>query len=309
MNMTLKNFAQYVPARIWQRGMDYYMSGAVTDLDETSPGEWTVTVEGTDIYTVEISLDGDNVESWYCDCPYDGGDICKHVVAGILAIGDERKKSTKSVFSEMKMKADDAQIVEETSLDNELTDLLRIAKEEDIRHFMIDYASKHAEVGAALSDYLKKKYIQPSAIEKDYKKEVEDIFQPTCGRRSRYSRYNDDYELLDWDNVGSKMNALLEKADLLLKAGNAEATLCIALQFFRSLDENYDESLMYDEFDDVYECCNKAADLILDGLGHFSVTADRKKDILQEIRRLAQCAAYRVYGMYDMEDLLMQLNP
>lgn len=239
MNITLKNFAQYVPAKIWQRGVDYYMSGAVTDLDETSPGEWTATVEGTEIYMVEISLNGENVNSWDCDCPYDGGDICKHVVAAILAICDERKKVTKSVFSEMKIKADDAETVKETLQNDDFADLMKIAKEEDIRYFVIDYASKHKEVKTALSDYLKKKYIQPSAIEKDYKKEVEDIFRPAYKRKSRYSRYDDDFELLDWEKVGVKMGALLEKAELLLKAGNVNATLCIALQFFRSLDDNY----------------------------------------------------------------------
>lgn len=308
MNITLKNFAQYVPAKIWQRGVDYYMSGAVTDLDETSPGEWTATVEGTEIYMVEISLNGENVNSWDCDCPYDGGDICKHVVAAILAICDERKKVTKSVFSEMKIKADDAETVKETLQNDDFADLMKIAKEEDIRYFVIDYASKHKEVKTALSDYLKKKYIQPSAIEKDYKKEVEDIFRPAYKRKSRYSRYDDDFELLDWEKVGVKMGALLEKAELLLKAGNVNATLCIALQFFRSLDDNYDESLMYNEFEDIYECCEKAAELILGGADHSSLSKDRKMDILQEIRRLAQCAAYRAYDMYDMEELLMQLN-
>lgn len=308
MNAILRNFSQCVPAKIWQRGMDYYMDGTVTDLEETSPGEWTVTVEGTDIYTVEISLDGDNVESWYCDCPYDGGDICKHVVAAILAICDEQKKATKSAFSEMKLKAEDAEIVGGTSQDDDFANLMRIAKEEDIRSFVIDYASKHREVKAALSNYLQKKYIQPSAIEKDYKKEVEDIFQPTHSRRSRYSRYNDDFELLNWEAVGIKMNKLLEKAQLLLKVGNIDATLCIALQFFRSLDDNYDESLMYNECEEIYECCEKSAELILDGVGHSSLSMDRKMEILQEVRRLAKCATYRSCDMYDMEELLIKLN-
>ena len=58
---------------------------------KSHPGEWTATVEGTDDYNVEISMDGNEIESWYCDCPYEG-EICKHVVATLLAIRDNRKR-------------------------------------------------------------------------------------------------------------------------------------------------------------------------------------------------------------------------
>ena len=100
--ITLENFEHHVSFKIWQRGMDYYEDGAVVALEETSPGEWTATVEGAECYTVEISLDGDEVEAWECDCPYDMGDICKHVVAVVIAIRKEREKGNGSVVSKKK---------------------------------------------------------------------------------------------------------------------------------------------------------------------------------------------------------------
>ena len=81
--ITLDNFENFVPYKILMRGEEYYDTDAVSELEETSPGEWTATVEGTDDYNVEISMNGKEVESWYCDCPYDG-EICKHVVAALL---------------------------------------------------------------------------------------------------------------------------------------------------------------------------------------------------------------------------------
>ena len=37
-------------------------------------------------------MDGEKeIESWYCGCPYDG-EICKHVMATLLAIRDNRKR-------------------------------------------------------------------------------------------------------------------------------------------------------------------------------------------------------------------------
>ena len=47
-----------MPYRILLRGEEYYEIGAVSELEEDSPGEWTATVEGTEIYNVEISMDG-----------------------------------------------------------------------------------------------------------------------------------------------------------------------------------------------------------------------------------------------------------
>ena len=81
--ITLDNFEDFVPYKIWMRGEEYYETDAVSELEEISPGEWTATVEGTDDYNVEISMDGNEIESWYCDCPYEG-EICKHVVATLI---------------------------------------------------------------------------------------------------------------------------------------------------------------------------------------------------------------------------------
>ena len=87
--MTLNDFENYVPCKIWARGEEYYECDAVKDLEETEPGEWIATVEGTEDYEVEISLKGKKIIYWSCDCPYEG-DICKHVVATVLAIRNNR---------------------------------------------------------------------------------------------------------------------------------------------------------------------------------------------------------------------------
>ena len=54
--ITLDNFENFVPYKILVRGEEYYDTDAVSELEETSPGEWTATVEGTDDYNVEISM-------------------------------------------------------------------------------------------------------------------------------------------------------------------------------------------------------------------------------------------------------------
>ncbi len=86
MKMTLGNFCDFVPSRIWWRGEEYYSSDAIISIEESLSGEWRAVVEGTYDYNVRIVTDGDEILEWECDCPYDGGDICKHVVAVVMAI-------------------------------------------------------------------------------------------------------------------------------------------------------------------------------------------------------------------------------
>ena len=36
----------------------------------TAPGCWAAEIQGTDIYQVEVELEGDNIAYWDCDCPF-----------------------------------------------------------------------------------------------------------------------------------------------------------------------------------------------------------------------------------------------
>ena len=44
--ITLDNFESCVPYRILVRGEEYYDTDAVSELEETSPGEWTASRRG-----------------------------------------------------------------------------------------------------------------------------------------------------------------------------------------------------------------------------------------------------------------------
>ena len=88
--MNLNNFHKHISHIIYGRGEDYYESGMIDKVEHDSPDTWTAEVEGNDLYSVEIKFSGHEIISWDCDCPYDGGDICKHVVAVLLYIKDNR---------------------------------------------------------------------------------------------------------------------------------------------------------------------------------------------------------------------------
>ena len=67
--------------QILDRGIEYYEDGHVQDFSY-SADEITAQVDGTDLYDVQITLDGEEVTDMYCSCPYAvDGRNCKHMAA------------------------------------------------------------------------------------------------------------------------------------------------------------------------------------------------------------------------------------
>jgi len=79
--LSLQNFEENVDSTIVKRGKDYYRKGSISDLEELDKGKFQALVEGTEIYTIKINMDGDIINDHICDCPYDMGPVCKHEVA------------------------------------------------------------------------------------------------------------------------------------------------------------------------------------------------------------------------------------
>jgi len=80
MPINLSTFEQQVEETILKRGLTYFESGAVGEVEQIAHGEFEAEVEGSETYIVRISVKGDRVTEHECDCPYDGP-VCKHVVA------------------------------------------------------------------------------------------------------------------------------------------------------------------------------------------------------------------------------------
>lgn len=290
--IALDNFESCVPYRILVRGEEYYETGAVSELEEDSPGEWTATVEGTENYNVEISMDGKEIKSWYCDCPYDG-EICKHVVATLLAIRDNEGKVSRSAFSKMKVEVEEAVVLEETKEAVkacqpyvDIEQLLSFVKPHELSQFIYEYASMHPEFKTALLNRFIAKELSVTSREKNYKAEIQKVFDSSnYSKKSRYRNRYDDFEC-DWEAVFNQMDIFLEKADFFLKLGNIESTVAIALQTLRSIGENYDDELLYNDDLCPSDYCEQAGDLLVKVIEHPKTTQSKRQKFF---RNWADC--------------------
>lgn len=123
--MFIDRFEEEIDPVILSRGKQYFAEGLVHDLlcdDENVYFAW---VEGSSPYEVEVRLSqSGEVLKMTCDCPYDWGGPCKHCVAMLYAIREERKRNADIVKSKPQTKKTDlrALLLSQTkeSLANEL---------------------------------------------------------------------------------------------------------------------------------------------------------------------------------------------
>jgi len=137
-NIAFSSFWDIVSPTIADRGTDYYQRGLVTSLEETAKNHWLARVQGTVMYTVEITFSNDAVKSWSCDCPYDYGPVCKHVAAVMIALeyqdsGKQESSSTQSRQPRQSLEMTFHTLLGETSPDK-------------IIDFLRDYARFHPEI-------------------------------------------------------------------------------------------------------------------------------------------------------------------
>lgn len=81
MQIPFSHFEQYIDKTILDRGLTYFKNGHVTSVEELSPGEFEAIVEGTEDYTVNLTILKNNITGCSCTCPYDYRSACKHIVA------------------------------------------------------------------------------------------------------------------------------------------------------------------------------------------------------------------------------------
>ncbi|NDL67800.1 SWIM zinc finger family protein [Anaerotalea alkaliphila] len=139
--MHLNDFEKHIDPRILERGRDYYTSGAVLDLEEMEENSYEAEVEGTDLYTVWVDLDGDGeILETACDCPYEMGEYCKHQVAVFLALrnlreGPARHSPAPKGMEKAKGKEPPA-----------IRDLLAARTKEELAAFLEELAAEQPEV-------------------------------------------------------------------------------------------------------------------------------------------------------------------
>ncbi|PLR75330.1 hypothetical protein CU633_21705 [Bacillus sp. V3-13] len=157
--MKLSNFEAFIEEVILDRGLDYFQNERVVNVKETADG-YTVEVDGTDDYTVEILLGHeDEIVNSFCDCPYDWGPHCKHIAAALFAIREKAATPEKSKKKNSARKEDLQTVLQKLKKDELIGIILDLSKQySDIQTTLLyKYSSDVDEISAAkklIRDYI-----------------------------------------------------------------------------------------------------------------------------------------------------------
>ncbi|MCB0555160.1 MAG: SWIM zinc finger family protein, partial [Phaeodactylibacter sp.] len=202
---SLDNFESHVPAKILARGRAYFNERTVERLEETTKGQWEAVVAGSEDYEVEITLAGKQVKAWSCDCPYDGGAVCKHVVAVLYALRETAPtKARKDKTTAGKMSFEDI--------------LLQLDIEE-LREFIRFQKAQNREFGDQFMLFFSDK--DPGMdVEKKYREMVRQL-----------ARRHSDRGFMDYRNTfafSKAMMPVLQAADHAVARNNFREAMAIA---------------------------------------------------------------------------------
>jgi len=194
--MNYKDFEQHISETILSRGKDYFDAGAVEDLIKED-GHWFANVHGTEIY--EVAVKGiRSIKEWDCDCPYDRGPICKHVVAVLYAVQAESVKAKSSKPKKAK---------------NQVDEIFKNAQPEDLLKFFKKNLRYHKDLKQKfLSEFL---HLLDAGDKDRYNKVVDNLIK-NAGGRYGYIEYREGKKLSNaFDKLLSQAEAAVQKKNYL----------------------------------------------------------------------------------------------
>ena len=173
MKISLNEFEQIIDERILKRGLSYFKGGAITDFSEISTGEYEAIVSGTEEYTVQLKISNNIIVEHNCDCPYDMGPVCKHVVAVIFHLQQDELELNQSNSSKPKKK-------KTKSISQQVKELLKAVSHKEL----IEFVEENSKKDKKFRNYFLASFghLSQSQSKEFYKKQIHSILQTAAGR-------------------------------------------------------------------------------------------------------------------------------
>ena len=139
--MDIQNFEQHVNQIIVTRGLEYFQDKRVEHIEDAGNYLYAATVAGSDDYSVEVQLDQDGIILHAgCDCPYTGGEYCKHMVAVFYTLRGDKKQNG------AKLSAANGSPTIRSQSSNELAKLLSKQSKEKLLKLLVYLATDWPEI-------------------------------------------------------------------------------------------------------------------------------------------------------------------
>lgn len=268
--MNLRNFYDCIDKVVVYRGINYYQSGEVWQIQEKKTGIYEAKVTGTYLYTVDVELkENYEVVAINCTCPYDQGPYCKHELAVLCVLEemlipkDEQKNQYEMFLNNYFTGSEEGYFYAEPDDYEQLTQILRKSSQEELIDLIISLAKARTDVAERIVRELEKEDMENLAS-------VED-----CRMLIRYYTQSclDIYDYLDDEALEQALEGVkivLKKADKAFEQGNnlraLEIYLCVLVEEVDFLKEQpefpcYYEGYVEEILSKIARCTEETEDL------------------------------------------------
>ncbi|MCL2116513.1 MAG: SWIM zinc finger family protein, partial [Methanobrevibacter sp.] len=260
--MKIKDLLNNVGGKIFVRGEDYYNSDYIPFLTyNPQKHSYYGEVEGSELedYQVRIELDEkDNVTYYSCNCPYDWSDMCKHIVAVLLAIEngeyiESSEKHIESVKNIEKIKKDNGNI------EDDILYLIDNASKEDLTKFIRENGFKYEDFQIDLYRFLK----NPD-VNEEIKFLVGDI--KSIVSDASYFKFDDNpyYYQDETDKYSHSLEKILQQSENSLNKDRYMVPFHITIEIINGVNDLFEfsfegyslDGLIYDSLEALKEACN-----------------------------------------------------
>ena len=251
MEIPLRHFEEYIDEPILKRGLSYFKKGFVHEPAEIRPGDYEAVVEGSEDYTVKLSIRNGVITEHSCDCPYDMGAVCKHVAAVIFYLEQEKLGLTQSTKkgSSKKAKASSSKPSKRKTIAQQVDDLLGKVTHDELILFVRELTTKDS----LFRDLLLASFAQynPNESKALYTKQVNTLIKVARGKYGFLDSSGAEY-------VSKELSSMLGLANHYIRKGNHKSAFFIctaimdelisALKYADDMDGNLTDTI-YDAYD------------------------------------------------------------
>lgn len=173
MRIPLNEFEQIIDETILKRGLSYFKNGLVADFVELSNGEYEASVSGSEEYTVRLEVNNNEIVEHNCDCPYDFGPVCKHVVASIFYLKQDELNLNEQNSPLVKKK-------KRKSITQQLDELLDKVSHKDLTKFIQEHSKMDKQFrNLFLSNFA---HLNESQSKEFYQKQIQSVVNSATDR-------------------------------------------------------------------------------------------------------------------------------
>ena len=281
----LKSFSTFAS---FDRGQELYQSNAVFDTFR-SGNLLTGKCEGsnTPFYQLTVQIDEGGIQEALCNCPYDSGGYCKHIIALLLSFINEPEIFIETQYFEKTLKK-----MDKDTLVNLMIELM------DEKPDVLTWLKNAVSDKPAQPRSIKTKSSRKTEISKTvYKRQIQGILRSLQGYRM-----SEAYWLME--GMVEELDNICDTAYDFLVAGDAHNALSILTTLLIEVGESYDQ---FDDSDGYLGGFLSRLELpLVETILSADLGKTERRNLFNELE--PEVRELSAYGIDNLDGILMALN-